>query len=93
MRTSYNIYNSKEFIGFCIITKEFNDRQVNLVLFEGISPEYNHDPDKMPGYTKNYPLDTSDIDIVRDIVSIAKPSVKTDGLTYKAKKEGETFKL
>ena len=112
MRTSYNIYCLKTFIGFCIINNYGDTIQASLLLFDtkhiakpGHSPDINKlvansfpnniiaKPGHSPDINKSYPLETNDIDIIRDLMIIAIPEIKTDSSNYTANAYGETYKI
>ena len=90
LRASYNIYCEQNFIGFCIIHNNGYDIQANLILIESIQTGSHN---QIPSGHKNYALNTSDIDIIKDLMSNAVPSFQTDRLNYTAKKHGEIYKL
>jgi hypothetical protein len=76
MRTSYNIYSSLEFIGFCVIYNNGKALQSHLLLFEGAFTTTNGLEHHRTDTGKTYPLKTSDETIVRDLMSSAMPSLK-----------------
>ena len=90
MRTSYNIYCLKTFIGFCIINNYGDTIQASLLLFD---TKHIAKPGHSPDINKSYPLETNDIDIIRDLMIIAIPEIKTDSSNYTANAYGETYKI
>jgi hypothetical protein len=92
MRTSYNIYSSFGFIGFCVIYHSEKTVQAHLLLFETVSlgkPEEDHLPDT----GKNYPLKTADADIIKDLMSSAIPTLGKNGLKYVASNGQTTYEI
>lgn len=81
MRTSYNIYSSFGFIGFCVIYHSDKTIQANLLLFETFSSG-NISDGEQPDGGKNFPLKTSDLDILKNLMSAAVPSLGKNGMKY-----------
>lgn len=71
MRTSYNIYSSVGFIGFCVIYNNQKAIQAHLLLFDTALPKNGDDCSQRPEIDKNYPLNTSDFHILKDLMSSA----------------------
>jgi hypothetical protein len=76
MRTSYNIYSSVGFIGFCVIYTNKKNIQANLLLFEGVNGENLSKNGQKPDIAGSYSLNTSDHHILSDLMSKALPSNK-----------------
>jgi hypothetical protein len=66
------------------------DIQANLLLFENIQTGQRS---QIPNGSKNYILNTSDIDIIKDLMSTAIPVLKTNGLNYTVKMDGKIYKI
>jgi hypothetical protein len=76
MRTSYNIYSSVGFIGFCVIYTNKKVIQSHLLLFESAFIGNNADFKDLKSDTcKIYPLNTKDLDIVKELMSAAIPTL------------------
>jgi hypothetical protein len=84
MTTTYNIYSSSGFIGFCFIFNNGQSSQGGLSLFETIGIGGNIMMYQQATKYKNYPLVTTDIVIIRDLMQTCIPSLRTNGLTYSA---------
>jgi hypothetical protein len=91
VRRSYNIYCLSTFIGFCIIHDDGVDIRASLFIFEMNTDEYKAKRNSVN--KKKYPLNTINIDIMKDLMSVAIPSKNTNGLIYTAKRDGEIYVL
>jgi hypothetical protein len=91
LRTSYNIYNSIGFIGFCVIYNNKKLIQANLLLFEGLPVQSLVNQRQDTG--KSYPLNTSDLEILNDLMNIALPSFKENGIKYIAHNDNIIYNI
>jgi hypothetical protein len=91
LRTSYNIYNSIGFIGFCVIYNNKKLIQANLLLFEGLPVQSLVNQRQDTG--KSYPLNTSDLEILNDLMNIAVPSFKENGIKYIAHNDNIIYNI
>lgn len=93
MRTSYNIYNSVGFIGFCVIYHHQDDLLAHLLLFEEVSVEDLTKENYQPDSGKSYPLKTSDAQIIRDLMSDSIPLFGKNGQKYVANNDNATYNI
>ncbi|MFC2138620.1 hypothetical protein ACFLTE_10625 [Bacteroidota bacterium] len=85
MKTTFNIYSSAGFIGFCFIVN-YNEQLVQggLTIYETFEIEGN--TMMYPQSTKYnlYPINKSELDIIRDLIQSLIPTFRTNDLTYSA---------
>ncbi|KAB2916166.1 MAG: hypothetical protein F9K23_08630 [Bacteroidetes bacterium] len=79
MNTIYDIHSNLGFIGFCIIKRDGTIAKSWLLLFETVGTEQF----QLPGTHDTY-NNQEDIDIIRDLMLKAIPTLRTNELIYYA---------
>jgi hypothetical protein len=81
---SYDIFSNSEFIGFAFVTNNGHYVHGYLTLYEAV--QINGILHLAPNITKQstYPLTIVDIDVIRDLMLKAIPTLRTNGLAYSA---------
>jgi hypothetical protein len=84
MTQTFTIYSSNGFIGFCFIYTNGNFIQGGLSLFETVDMNGNTMMYQQSGKYDIYGTNLTNLDIIRDLMLKAIPSLRTNGLTYSA---------
>lgn len=84
MTTTYHIYSNLGFIGFCIIYNNGQVIQGNLLLFETVTLGNNTFMNQHSNNNKFFPLNTADLSVIHYLMFVAIPTLRTNGLNYRA---------
>jgi len=84
MTTTYDIFSNLGFIGFCIIYNNGQVVQGNLLLFETVTLGNNTFMNQHSNNNKFFPLNTADLNVIQDLMLVAIPTLRTNGLSYRA---------